>query len=101
VDDHPAQKDVIDPAQIVVANIRYVQIDQLEIPRGRQHRRDSQQAERRESGLLGYELQYVPEAPECVGIARINKKHFHSQSPFTRPGNMQPLRFAAEPTGRE
>ena len=73
VNDHGADHDVISPAQVAVFAALDVQIDQLELPIGRQHSRDSQQTERGESGALGDEAQYVLEAPERVRVLRIDQ----------------------------
>ncbi|HXR18481.1 MAG TPA: hypothetical protein VN757_00910 [Steroidobacteraceae bacterium] len=81
VHDHPAQHDEISPPQIVVSQIGEIQVEQLELPRGRQHRCDGKQTERRKGCLLGDEFQDVLEAPEGIWITRVDQQHSQSQSP--------------------
>ena len=69
VDDHGADHDVIRPAQVAVFEALNVQIHQLKLPIGRQHRGDGEQTERWKSGALGDEAQDVLEAPERIWVS--------------------------------
>ena len=81
VHDRGAEHRMICPAQVIVCQPTYVQVHELELPVGWQHRGHGQKAQRREGCTFRDVAQHMLEAPERVWRCRRNQKDFHDMSP--------------------
>lgn len=79
--EHGADQDHVRPGQVLVAKGGDVDVDKPFFPLRREHGGDGQQAERRKGRFAGEKGENMFEAPEGVGIDRINEKGLHNDNP--------------------
>ena len=77
VDDHRAEEDVVGLPEVVVAEPRAIEVDELEFPLAREHGGDREEAQRWKSRLLGDKPEHVFETPKGVGSLRTDQQHVH------------------------
>lgn len=75
--DHGADTHDVRPGEVAVRERAHVEIDQTQRPVAWQHRRDREEAERRERGALADEFQGVLETPERVGEFGVEQEGAH------------------------
>ncbi len=84
LDNHPGQKDHIRPLEMLVLQTGGVQVNQFFVPGVRQHRRDSQQSQRRQQRLFGHKTQGMFQAPERSRHFGVDQQDFlFSRHPYT------------------
>ena len=77
LDRHASEEHIVGLRNIVIVQSFNVHIDEFLVPIPGKHRSDREQAEGRETRLLGDELQSMFEAPEGFGEDRIDEENLH------------------------